>query len=63
MILREAIEKTGYQWKQDGRTLPDAVMAIFQRTGVEIDDPESRQKFKRLDLLSAVDEVFARREH
>jgi hypothetical protein len=60
MILREAIEKAGYDWRQDGDTLPEAMMAIFQRTGCDVDDPPSGQSFKRLDLLAAVDDVFAK---
>ncbi len=30
MILREAIEKSGFDWKPYGKTLPDAMLAIFQ---------------------------------
>lgn len=59
MILREAIEKTGYDWHKDGSNLPEAMMAIFKRTGIDVNDPPSGQKFKRLDLLNAVDFVFA----
>ncbi len=59
MILREAIEKANYDWHKDGATLPEAMMTIFKRTGVDVDDPASGQKFKRLDLLNAVDHVFA----
>jgi hypothetical protein len=59
MILREAIEKSGYDWHKDGANLPEAMMAIFKRTGVEVNDPPSGRKFKRLDLLNAVDAVFA----
>lgn len=59
MILREAIEKSGYDWKQDGATLPEAMMAIFKKTGVDVDDTAgSGFRFKRMDLLSAVDYVF-----
>lgn len=60
MILREAIEQTGYDWKRDGPTLPDAMMAIFQQTGRAIADPKSGLTFRELDLLAAVDHVFAR---
>ena len=31
MLLREAIEKSGYDWKPDGANLPEAMMAIFQK--------------------------------
>lgn len=59
MVLREAIEQVGYDWRKDGKNVPEAIMAIFHRTGVEVDDPPTGQKFKRLDLLAAVDHVFA----
>jgi hypothetical protein len=59
MILREAIEKAGYDWKRDGATLPDAMMTIFQKTGHVIADPKSGLTFRELDLLAAVDHVFA----
>ncbi len=59
LVLREAITKSGYKWKQDGKTLPDAMMAIFVRTGVEVHDPATNLDFKRIDLLAAVDYVFA----
>ncbi|MBA4016262.1 MAG: hypothetical protein C0483_03645 [Pirellula sp.] len=59
MLLREAIEKSGYDWKADGPTLPDAMLKILQTTGVPVDDPGSKQTFRRLDLLAAIDYVFA----
>lgn len=58
MILREAIEKTGYDWKADGKTLPDAMMAIFQQTGVVVEDPATKIAFRRLDLAAALELVF-----
>ena len=58
MILREAIEQTGYNWQNEGITLPDAIMQIFQKTGVPIEDPETKCEFRELDLLAAVDHVF-----
>jgi len=58
IVLREAIEKTGYDWKADGKTLPDAMMAIFKKTGADIHDPGTGLDFKRIDLLAAVDHVF-----
>jgi hypothetical protein len=60
LILREAIEKAGYDWPRDGKTLPEAMMAIFRKCGVEVYDPATTLRFKRLDLLAAVDHVFAR---
>lgn len=59
MILREAIEKTGYQWQADGSTLASAMMAIFRKTGVTVHDPGTELDFQRLDLLAALDFVFA----
>lgn len=58
MILREAIDKAGYDWKRDGQNLPEAMLAILQRTGVEVKDAGSKLTFRRLDLKAAVDEVF-----
>jgi len=58
MVLREAIEKTGYDWKQDGENLPEAMLAIMQRTGPEVADPASGHTFRRLDLRAALDHVF-----
>ena len=62
MILREAIEKSRYEWRSEGVTLPDAMMAIFLRTGTEIRDSQSGLTFKRLDVLSAVDYVFGKKD-
>ncbi|MDA0832139.1 MAG: S8/S53 family peptidase [Planctomycetota bacterium] len=59
MILREAIEKAEYDWKQEGENLPEAMMTILQRTGVEVKDDETGLTFRRLDLAAALDEVFA----
>lgn len=58
MILREAIEKSGYRWQADGRNMADAMMAIFKKTGVSVHDPATKLDFKRLDLLAALDFVF-----
>jgi hypothetical protein len=58
MILREAIHVGGYRWQQHGATMADAILAIFQLTGVRIDDPETDTTFRELDLLAAVDHVF-----
>ena len=59
MILREAIEKSEYDWSEDGETLPDAMMTIFQRTGVEVKDlAVSGRVFRRLDLAAAVKSVL-----
>ncbi|MBL4575205.1 MAG: S8/S53 family peptidase [Opitutaceae bacterium] len=58
MILREAIEKNEYQWESDGETLPDAMMRIFQKTGVRVKDADTNYDFRGLDLFAAVDHVF-----
>lgn len=58
MILREAIEKAGYDWKKDGPTLPDAMMAIFKKTGAKVEDPPGKRTFRRLDLAAAVHHIF-----
>lgn len=57
MILREAIEKADYPWRRDGPTLPDAIMTIFQQTGVPVRDSATGITFRRLDLLAAVEHV------
>lgn len=59
MLLREAVEKSGYDWHADGPTLPDAMLKILQQTGVAVEDPGSKQTFRRLNLLAAIDHVFA----
>lgn len=58
MILREAIAISGYRWEAHGETLPDAMMALFQATGVEVSDDATGLTFRELDLLAAVDHVF-----
>jgi hypothetical protein len=58
MILREAIDTAKYDWKADGPTLPDAMLAIFQKTGAKVADPASGLAFQRLDLLAAVEHVL-----
>jgi hypothetical protein len=58
MILREAIEKSGYKWQVDGKNLPEAMMKIFQQTGVSVTDPATGRTFRRLDLHAAVQHVM-----
>ena len=58
IILREAIEKSGFKWEKVGETLPDAMMTIFKRTGPSVFDPATRLNFRRLDLLAAVRSVM-----
>ena len=59
LLLREAIEKSGYDWKQDGKNLPEAMLAIFQKTGSAVEDPGTKLTFRRLDVKAALDHVFA----
>lgn len=60
LILREAIQKTGYDWKRDGQNLPEAMLKIMQQTGPAVTDPVSGRSFHRLDLCAALDHVFER---
>ena len=57
-ILREAIQTSGYRWQEDGETLPEAVLAIFKRTGVAVYDRATGLTFRELDLLAALDRVL-----
>jgi len=58
MILREAITKANYDWKADGATIPDAMLAIMRNTGVPVKDEATGLTFRRLDLAAAVTHVF-----
>jgi hypothetical protein len=58
MILREAIEKSGYDWKQNGPDMASAMMTLFQTTGVKVEDKASGQTFRRLDLMAALQHVL-----
>lgn len=60
MLLREAIEKAKYDWKQHADNLPAAMLVILQKTGKEVADPGTQLSFRRLDLLAAVDLVFGK---
>ena len=62
MILREAIEKANYDWKTDGKNLPEAMMAILQKTGKPVADPATKLTFCRLDLQAALEHVFPLRK-
>ena len=62
MILREAIEKTDFNWKPYGSNLADAMLAIFQQTGRKVEDEKTGLTFRELDLLAAVDFVFAAKQ-
>lgn len=58
IVLREAIEKAQYDWKADGATLPEALLAIMKKTGVESVDKQTQRKYRRLDLQAALDHVL-----
>lgn len=58
MILREAIEKSGYDWGKDGKDIASAMMKIFQATGVLIEDKPGGNSFRRLDLMAALKRVM-----
>ena len=58
IILREAIEKAGYDWKRHGKTLPVAMLQIFQQTGRKIEDDKTGITFRELDLLTALELVM-----
>ena len=58
MLLREAIEKTGYKWQSDGANLPEAMMVILQQTGRPVKDPATGHIFRRLDLVAALQHVY-----
>lgn len=58
ILLREAIELSRYDWRQDGRNLPEAMLEIMQRTGPAVPDPATGLTFRRLDVRGALDYVF-----
>ena len=58
MILREAIEKSGYDWRSDGQNIAEAMLKIFQNTGIPVDDPATKRSYRRLDLMSALELVL-----
>jgi hypothetical protein len=58
MILAEAIERSGFAWKRHGATLPDAMLAVFRKTGFPAPDPATGVTFRRLDLAGALDYIF-----
>ena len=58
IVLREAITKTGYDWKADGANLSDAMLSIMQNTGVPVKDSATGLTFRRLDLAAALAHLF-----
>jgi len=59
MILREAIIQADYDWSEMGGNLPEAMMKIFKNTGRTLHDPATGLTFKQLNLIEAVDFIFA----
>ena len=59
IVLREAILETGYDWKQNGSNIAEAMLAIMQLTGVKVEDPATQRSYQRLDLDAALKHVFA----
>jgi hypothetical protein len=59
MLLREAIETSGYDWKADGANVAEAMLAIMQRTGQPVDDPGTSRTYRRLDVQAALEHVFS----
>ncbi|MGE0757628.1 MAG: FG-GAP-like repeat-containing protein [Pirellulaceae bacterium] len=59
IVLREAIEETGYHWRQHGDNLAVALLEIMQRTGVPAKDAQTGRSYRRLDLAAALGHVFA----
>ncbi len=57
MILREAIEKNGYNWHADGKNMAEAMMKIMQTSGKPVKDAATGQTFRRLDLMAALQHV------
>ena len=53
-----AIELRKFDWKPLGKTLPEAMLAIFQQTGHPAHDPGTGLTFRRLDLKRALDLVW-----
>ncbi|APZ90467.1 FG-GAP-like repeat-containing protein [Fuerstiella marisgermanici] len=59
IVIREAIEETGYDWKQDGVNIPEAILTLMQKTGVTVHDEATDQDYQRLNLAAALDYIFA----
>ncbi len=58
MLLREAIAKADYKWQADGKNLPEAMLAILQKTGTPVEDKPTGRSYRRLDLTAALDHVL-----
>ena len=58
MILREAIEINGFDWRKYGKYMPDAILKIFQITATDVYDSITDHYYKNLNFIKAVDFVF-----
>ena len=54
------MEKTGFDWKKYGETMPEAAMAMFKLTGREYVDEVTGLCFKALDLEAVIDFIWNR---
>jgi hypothetical protein len=52
---------SGYRWEGEGNNIVEAMMRIFQITGKAVEDPMTKQTYRRLDLMAALDHVLAPR--
>lgn len=57
MILREAFDVANFDWNEEGNNIPEALMSVFQKSGVAIHDEESGRDFRELNLTSALEYV------
>ncbi|MDB5338280.1 MAG: hypothetical protein JWN70_3899 [Planctomycetaceae bacterium] len=60
ILLREAIEKANYDWKADGKNLPEAMLDIMQKTGKKVEDPATNRSYQRLDVQAALEHVLGK---
>ncbi len=58
LVLREAISKTGYDWKQNGPNIPEAMLSIFQKTGPAAVDSKTGRSYRQLNLAAALKYVY-----
>ena len=54
MVLREAVDISGMDWRAHGTNLADACMNIFVQTGRQVFDDVTRHTYTTLDLLAAL---------
>ncbi|MBM81540.1 MAG: hypothetical protein CMJ78_13245 [Planctomycetaceae bacterium] len=59
IVIREAIDETHYDWKQDGSSVAEAILAIMKKTGVTVEDKPTKRSYQRLDLNAALEHVFS----